>query len=150
QGGNRQEIIWLADDIAQFEAAARKANKAWIIDGLRLAALTGLRLADLVTLTFDQVGEFAISKTALKKSRSKRRRVIIPMTKRLRQLLEDLRTRHREAGVNTVHVNSFGRPWTAGGFGGSFDDIRRAAGIIHVDEVGTKRPKHLHDLRGTF
>ncbi len=150
QGGNRQEIIWLADDIAQFEAAARKANKAWIIDGLRLAALTGLRLADLVTLTFDQVGEFAISKTALKKSRSKRRRVIIPMTEHLRQLLEDLRTRHREAGVNTVLVNSFGRPWTAGGFGGSFDDIRNDAGIIHVDEDGTKRRKHLHDVRGTF
>src|SRR5690606_2893973 len=51
---------------------------------------------------------------------------------------------------NTVLVNSFGRPWTAGGFEGSFNAIRNDASITHVDEDGAKRRKHLHDLRGTF
>lgn len=150
KGGNRQEIIWLPEDMERFAAAANKAGKPWINDGLRLAALTGLRSADLVTLTFDQVGEWAINKTALKTSRSKRRRVIIPMTDELRLLLDELRGRHRQKGVNTVLVNGYGRPWTGGGFGGSFNQIRNAVGIVHVDEDGNERRKHLHDVRGTF
>lgn len=150
KGGNRQEIVWLPYDMERFAAVAEEAKKPWINDGLRLAALTGLRLADLVTLTFSQVGEFAISKTALKTSRSKRRRVVIPMTEDLRQLLDELRDRNRREDVNTVLVNGYGRPWTEGGFGGSFNEIRNKAGIVHVDEDGSERRKHLHDVRGTF
>ena len=150
KGGNRQEIIWLPRDMERFAAAAEQAKKSWINDGLRLAALTGLRLSDLVTITFEQVGECAINKVALKKSRSKRRRVIIPMTDELRQLLNELESRDRLKDVNTVLVNSYGRPWTAGGFEGSFNQIRNKAGIVHVDEDGKRRRKHLHDVRGTF
>ena len=51
---------------------------AHVLDGLRLAAATGLRRADLVTLTWDQIGEFAIVKKAMKVSRRKRRRVVTP------------------------------------------------------------------------
>lgn len=150
RGGNRQEIIWLAEDIDRFLETAAAQGKPWIGDGLRLAALTGLRLADLVTLTFEHVAEDAINKVALKKSRGKRRRAIIPMTTQLAELLDELRERPRANGVNTVLVNSYGRPWTESGFGGSFNGIRNLAGIVHIDEDGKEKSKHLHDVRGTF
>jgi integrase len=150
RGGNRQEIIWLADDIDRFLETAKSEGKPWIGDGLRLAATTGFRLADLVTLTFDHIGEDAINKVALKKSRGKRRRAIIPITAQLGELLEELSGRHRADGVTNVLVNSFGRAWTESGFGGSFNAIRDLAGIVHIDEDGEEKSKHLHDVRGTF
>lgn len=156
-GGDRADIIWTAADIAAFEAEAIRADKRHVFDGLRLAAATGLRRGDLVTLTWDQIGEFAVVKTALKKSRGKRRRVTIPQTPQLQALLAELRNRHRRPGVDTVLVNSLGKPWTDASFGGSFGRIRDAAGIVHMAEemVGGKlvelpKPKHLHDVRGTF
>lgn len=158
RGGNREEIIWLPDDIAAFEAQAIEDEQPWIIDGLTLCSLTGMRLADLVTLTFDHVGEFAVTKTALKKSRGRRRRATIPMTPRLEAFLREMRARPRGQGVNTILVNSRGKPWSAGGYGGSFNRIRDAARIVHrhedTDEDGrlvtVERRKHLHDVRGTF
>ena len=151
QGGSRAEIVWTDDDIARFTAKAIELKQPHIIDGLRLAALTGLRRADLVTLTWDHVGEFAVVKKALKVSRRKRRFATMPRIPELDALLEELRGRTRRQGVNTVLVTSFGRSWSADGFGGSFNRIRDAAGIVHVDpETGAQTAKHLHDLRGTF
>lgn len=146
---DREEIVWTDEEIVRFAAKAHELERPQLFDGLRLAALTGLRRADLVSLTFGHIGEFAVSKTALKKSRGKRRKATIPMTPQLEELLAELRTRYRAEGVNTVLVNSFGRPWTGDGFGGSFNRIRDAAGIVHTDEDG-ERKKHLHDVRGTF
>ncbi len=69
----------------------------------------------------------------------------------LSALLDELGTRSRRNGVNTVLVNSFGQSWSGDGFGGSFNRIRDAAGIVHVDpEAGEDKKKHLHDVRGTF
>lgn len=150
KGGKRQEIIWLPDDMDRFVTTAHDEGKDWVADGLRLAALTGMRLADLVSVTFDHVETHAINKIALKTSRGKRRRAIIPMTEGLRALLDELQERQRAEGVNTILVNSYGRPWTPGGFGGSFNAIRDKAAIFHVDEDGERKSKHLHDVRGTF
>ena len=150
QAADRQEILWTDDDIARFAAEAEKVKRPQLVDGLLLAALTGLRRADLLSLTFDHVGEFAISKTALKRSRGKRRKATIPMTERLEALLADLRTRKRAEGVNTVLVNSFGHPWSLAGFTGSFNRIRDAASVFHTDDDSEPRAKHLHDVRGTF
>lgn len=148
---NREEIIWTADDIARFEAKAVEKGLPQLVDAIRLAALTGMRRADLVTLTFDHVGEFAVSKTALKKSGGKRRKATIPMTDELEALLAELRTRKRKEGVNTILVNSRGTPWSEAGLTGSFGRIRDDVGVFHVDEeTGEKRAKHLHDVRGTF
>ena len=62
-----------------------------------------------------------------------------------------VKDRPRKAGVATVLTNSFGEPWNADGFGGSFNRVRDAAEISHVDEDSGKRiRKHLHDVRGTF
>lgn len=151
QSADREDIIWTDDEIAQFEAKAIEKGLPQLVDVIRLAALTGLRRADLVTLTFDHVGEFAVSKTALKKSRKKRRKATIPMTDELEALLAELQARKRREGVNTVLVNSRGQPWSEPGLTGSFGRIRDAVGIFHVDEeTGKKRAKHLHDVRGTF
>ena len=150
KGAQREEIVWTEDDMQAFAEKAIELEREHIIDGLWLAALTGLRRADLVTLTFDHIGEFAVTKTALKKSKGRRRRATIPMTPALEALLAELRGRHRAEGVDTVLVNSFGRPWSGDGFGGSFNRVRDEADIKHVEEDGTERMKHLHDLRGTF
>ena len=89
-------------------------------------------------------------KRALKISRRKRRRVVIPQTPKLEQLLTELRSRPRKAGVETVLVNSQGRSWTVNGFGVTFSRIKATAGIVHTDDEGATRAKHLHDVRGTF
>lgn len=147
---DREDIIWTEEDMQRFAEKAIELEREHLIDGLWLAALTGLRRADLVSLTFDHVGEFAVSKVALKKSRGKRRKATIPMTEQLAEFLAEMRTRQRADGVNTVLVNSFGRPWSGDGFGGSFNRIRDAARIVHKDADGTEKEKHLHDVRGTF
>jgi integrase len=152
KGGDRADIIWTADDMARFEAKAleQEPPRPQIIDVLRLAAATGLRRQDLVSLTWDQVGEFAIVKTALKRSRGKRKRVVIPQTPQLEAVLAELRARPRREGVETVLVNSFGRSWSGDGLGGAFNEIRDLAGIVHTDDEGLSKRKHLHDVRGTF
>lgn len=151
RNGERAEIVWTAEDITAFEAAAKALNREHLSDGLRLAALTGLRRADLVALTWDQVGDVAIFRKALKRSARKRRHTTLPRFPALDALLTELKSRHRKPGVNTVLVNSFGEPWSDDGFGGSFNRVRDHARIVHIDkETGEHRSKHLHDLRGTF
>lgn len=86
----------------------------------------------------------------MKITRRKRRRVVIPQTPHLEQLVVELRTRSRRDGVNTILVNSLGKPWTDASYGRSFGRVRDAAGIKHVDDEGFARTKTLHDVRGTF
>ena len=151
RGGNRAEIVWTQSDIERFEAMALREKRPQLIDGIRLAALTGLRRQDLVTLTWAHIEEFALVKKALKSSRRKRRFATLPRIPALNALLDALRGRERKDGVETVLVTSFGRPWSADGFGGSFNRIRDLADIVHVDqETGERKKKHLHDVRGTF
>lgn len=151
RNGSRAEIIWTDDDILAFGLAAKELAMDHVHDGVRLAALTGLRREDLVTLTWDEVHERAIVKRAAKVSRGRRRLATMPRIGPLDELLTELRTRKRADGVNTVLVNSFGRPWTGDGFGSSFDRVRNHANIVHVDpDTGATKKKHIHDLRGTF
>lgn len=151
RGSNRAEIIWTDEDIVAFAQAADRLNLPHVTDGLHLASLTGLRREDLVTVTWSHVGEFAIVKKAIKRSAGKRRHVTMPRIPALQALLEELKKRPRKEGVETVLVNSYGQPWSGDGFGGSFNRVRDAAKIVHVDEDSGKRiKKHLHDVRGTF
>lgn len=151
RGGDRADIIWTEEDIDRFCWTAVRQDQAHVADGLWLAALTGFRRADLVTASKAHVQATFLQKKALKASRGKRRLVTMPRLPRLDALLEELEGRARADGVETLLVNSYGRPWSGDGFGGSFNRIRDAAGIVHVDpDTGQQRRKHLHDVRGTF
>lgn len=151
RGGDRAEIIWTDEDIDRFGWYSLKLDMAHVTDGLWLDSYTGLRREDLVTVSESNVWEHAIVKKALKASRGKRRHATMPRLPELNELLVELRSRPRQAGVTTLLVNSRGLPWTGDGYGGSFNRIRDAAGIVHTDEeTGATRKKHLHDVRGTF
>jgi integrase len=153
KGGDRADIIWTQDEIDRFCVAAIQLDRPQMIDAIYLAALTGLRRQDLVTLTWDHVGEFAVVKKALKRSARKRRFARMPLVPELDAFLIELQGRYRKPGVDTVLVNSFGEPWAASGdgFGGSFNRVRDYAGITHWDdETETAKRKHLHDVRGSF
>ncbi len=142
----RAEIIWTADDFAAFDKTANQALR----DVAALAAATGLRRADLIGLLWTEIGEVSISRIAQKKSKGKRRRVVMPIIPGLSQLLDDLRTRPRKDGVETVLVTTHGTSWTGNGLSGGFGAAVRDAGIAHADHDGSSRWKHLHDIRGTF
>lgn len=149
RGGDRAEIIWTPEDIAAFLAEAPQR----IGDGLRLAAVTGLRREDLLTLTWEEVGEHAIVRIAKKKSRGRQRRATVPLIPEAKTLLDELRTRHRAEGVDTVLVNTRGEPWLDTSFSMQFNKARNDAKIIEPAQPRLDKPakkKHLHDVRGTF
>jgi integrase len=151
KGGKRAEIVWTEEDIERFAQAAKRLDKLHVLDGLRLCALTGLRREDLVTVTLDDVYDHAIVKRALKVSRGRRRTATMPKLPELDALLKELESRERQRDIRTLLVNSRGKPWSADGYGGSFNRIRDAADIVYLDpDTGKKRLKHLHDVRGTF
>lgn len=138
----RAKIIWSDDEVSRFAAETPQH----IADVVRLAALTGLRAADLAGLVWDEVHEKVIIRTALKKSRGRRREAVVPLVPAAHALLGELRSRKRAEGVNTVLVNFFGHPWTPSGL--STTVAREVKGLgIKADDG---RKKHLHDLRGTF
>ena len=70
--GTRAEIIWTDIDLDKFSRSALDLGREHVLDGVRLAALTGLRREDLITLTWDEVQDTAIIKRAAKKSRGRR------------------------------------------------------------------------------
>jgi integrase len=150
RGGDRAEIVWTEADLQTFAAEAVKQNKQHVLDAVRLGALTGLRREDLTTLTWAEIHEHAIVKRAAKVSRGRRRTVTIPRVAALDGLLKELRTRPRNEHIETVLVSSKGKPWTPDGLNTAFSGVRDEIGIFHVDENGTRRAKHIHDLRGTF
>jgi integrase len=152
---SRAPVIWLSEDIEAINVVAKQSLR----DAVGLAALTGMRRADLVALRWDEVDDFMINRLAAKRSRGKRYTVEIPRLPKLNDLLESLRGRPRKAGVDTVLVNSRGRSWTGDGLDSSFHDARKRAngrtGIWHVERdpiTGKEKSvkKRLHDFRGTF
>ena len=151
RNGQRADIVWTDEEMERFTARASKMGLPLIADGMRLAALTGLRRTDLVTLIWDEIGEHAIMKRAAKRSAGKRRYATMPIVPALAAFLAELKTRIRREGVETVLVNSLGKSWSVMGFGGSFNRVRDAAEIYHIDaDTGERNAKHLHDIRGTF
>lgn len=142
KGGNRQEIIWTAEDRAKMAAYPNRA----VADAVELACLTGLRLADLAALKWSEIGQHAIVRVAEKASKGKRRRATVPLYAALSGHLEALRGRPRREGVETVLTTGDGKAWSSGGLGKRVGEARDKLGIVHTDG----RPKHLHDCRGTF
>jgi integrase len=129
--GDRAEIIWSDSDLA----ALKKSCSPEIAHAVDLAAHTGLRLSDLLRLSWSHVGEDAIV-FATGKSRG-RREAIIPLYEALRAVLDRIPKR-----ATTILTSGRGRPWTPNGFGSSFNTAKHDAGIAEKD-------LHFHDLRGT-
>lgn len=142
KGADRAKIVWSAEEVSHFTKNAPQQ----LGDVVRLAAATGFRAADLAGLQWDEVEDCAINRTALKKTRGRRRNAVVPLTPATRSLLDELGNRRRADGVTSVLVNSFGQPWSAEGLSGSVAAEIKRLDIRHDDG----RLKHLHDLRGTF
>jgi integrase len=130
-GSNRSDRIWTDADIA----ALKRTCSTEVAHAVDLAAHTGLRLGDLIRLSWSHIGDDAIV-FATSKSRQ-RREAIIPVYDALRSVLANIPKRS-----TTILTNSKARPWTRDGFGSSFNKAKIAAGIVDRD-------LHFHDLRGT-
>lgn len=124
---DRSEIVWTEADWKAIEPHA----SAGLMNALRLASLTGLRLGDLVALDWSAVGPNAIAVMTAKR----KRRAIIPILPELKALLDTLGERE-----GRVLKNSRGKGWTASGLATVFQRAKTAAGIA----------VRIHDLRGTF
>ncbi|WP_291623175.1 tyrosine-type recombinase/integrase [Bradyrhizobium sp.] len=128
---DRSEIIWTDADIAQLKTSC----SIEIAHAVDLAGHTGLRLGDLLRLSWSHVGAEAIVLTT-GKSRH-RREAIIPLYGPLREVLARIPKR-----ATTILTSSKRRPWTADGFGSSFNKAKMDAGMSDQD-------LHFNDLRGT-
>jgi integrase len=132
---NRAEAIWEPHDLEALLAhASRELSHA-----VRLAALSGLRLGDLVRLPWSAVGEHAIL-WQTGKSRG-RRTAVIPVHDDLRALLAEIPRGESPTVLNSAR----GRPWALPGLGTAFrraklDAAAAGAAVEHL---------RFHDLRGT-
>jgi integrase len=125
--GSRAEIIWTDADIAHL----KKTCSPEIAHAVDLAAHTGLRLGDLLRLSWSHVGEDAI---VVKTSKTKNE-AIIPLYDGLRDVLARIPRRSP-----VILTNSKNRPWS--GFGASYTKAKTKAWPGGID-------LHFHDLRGT-
>lgn len=125
---DRSDIIWQDSD---WEEVGKKASQH-LMDALELASLTGLRLSDLVALTWNHVGE----KSIIIVTRKRKKRVVIPILPDLKTLLDRL----AGDGEREGHVlkNSRGKPWTSSGLGTTYQKSKGNAQVT------------IHDLRGTY
>lgn len=137
---DRSHIVFEEDEIAAI--LGRCAPAAAL--GIRLAALTGMRRGDLVTLTWDHVEADMLRFRTSKSGRM--REAIYPLTVASRALVQELR-KHREQLVsqgyevdNTVLLTARGKRWNADSLSQAFHRERDALGL---------GDKNFHDLRGT-
>lgn len=135
KGGKRAHIIWEPHEVARWH----ESDSQPIRDVIDLARLTGLRRTDLAAIPRDAVKRHAIVWQTSKSGQTAT--VSVPILPQMRAVLDDLATRPRAPGVDTLLVNSFGQAWTPGGITSSFTTERARLGLPK---------KHLHDFRGTF
>jgi integrase len=128
---SRSEIIWTEADIATLKAVCSE-EVAFAVD---LAACTGLRVGDLVRLSWSHVGENAIVVTTGESGH--RREAVIPLYGELRDLLARIPRRSP-----VILTSSTLRPWVKDGLGSSFVKAKK-------DAWPDGRDLHFHDLRGT-
>lgn len=126
---DRSGLIWTAADLDALADVA----PAPITQAARLAALTGLRQADLLRLSWSHVRANSIE---IPTGKSRRRKTtLIPLYGELRDYLATIPRK-----ATTVLVNTKGRPWRTG-FGSSWGDAKAKAPTLSA--------LHFHDLRGT-
>jgi integrase len=124
---DRSEKIWSDEQVASFMAVAPVTLQRALV----LALETGQRQGDLLILPWS-----AYDGTWIKLVQGKTgRRVHVPVTKRLRSVLENT---PRIGPV--ILANGHGRPWAQHGFQNAWKKAMRKAGI---------EDRTFHDLRGT-
>lgn len=128
---DRSEIIWTDADIAVLTNTCSPE----VAHAVALAAHTGLRLSDLLRLSWAHVADDAIT-LSTGKSRG-RREAIIPLYDELRGVLASIPKRSP-----TILTNQRRRPWKKNGFGTAFNRAKIKAAMHDRD-------LHFHDLRGT-
>ena len=113
---DRSEIIWTDSDIRELTAIG-SPELAHAVD---LASHTGLRLGDLIRLSWSHVGEDAI---VLRTGKSRQRReAIIPLYDELRVVLDRI-----PKIATTVLTTSRRKPWTASGLSSAVQRAKAAA-----------------------
>jgi len=120
---DRSDLVW-----EQSHWQAFKDAPAPLLRAMRLAALTGLRLGDLVALDWAHVGDHSIIVTTAKKGV----RAVVP-------IYPDLRAALGDRGEGAVLRSSKGTAWTEDGLKTAFQRAKPAG-------FG----RRFHDLRGTF
>jgi integrase len=127
---DRAAVIWTKPLLIKLLKSADPEFRRAVL----LGAFTGLRLADLVRLTWSQVGKDAI--TVPTRKSNGQTVSIIPITPKARAILNQIG--RREVGAVLVHTR--GDPWTGWGLQTAMQRRKAALGIKDV---------RLHDLRGT-
>lgn len=127
---NRADVVWTKPQLI----ALLKGQPAPFRRAVLLSVFTGLRLGDLVELTWAEVGDGAIT-VATNKS-NQHTVVVIPITPKAQAILKQIG--RKDLGVVLTH--SRGKPWTEWGLQTAMQRAKRAAGIKGI---------RLHDLRGT-
>jgi integrase len=128
---DRSEIIWTDADIEQVKACVSDEVK-WVID---LAAHTGLRVGDLLRLSWSHVGADAIVVTTGKSKH--KREAMIPRYDALNEILDRIPKRSPVILTSTKK-----QPWKQDGFNTMFWRAKEKANMLDRD-------LHFHDLRGT-
>jgi integrase len=128
---NRSEIIWAEADIVRVKKTC-SPEIAWAID---LASHTGLRVGDLLRLSWSHVGDDAIVITTAKSGH--KREAIVPLYDALKSVLANIPKRS-----TTILTNRQSRPWIKDSFSSAFNDAKHKAGMADAN-------LHFHDLRGT-
>src|SRR5262249_40438206 len=128
---DRSKLIWTEADLAPLQ----KSCPAEIANAVDLAVCSGLRLGDLVRLSWSHVGEDAIT-IATGKSRGQRE-ALIPLYDDLRDVLARI-----PKWSPIILTNSLGQPWKTNALSKAFGRAREGSGMA---ECGLT----FHDLRGT-
>lgn len=127
---NRADRIWTRADLAKLLRRQPRPFQRAIL----LAAYTGLRLGDLVDLTWAEVGEDAIT-VATNKS-GERTIAVVPIIPKAAAILKHIGRKD----VGCVLTHSRGKPWTEWGLQTAMQRAKVKAGVTGL---------RFHDLRGT-
>lgn len=133
EGPGRAAITWSADELTAF----LRLCPAHVARGVRLAALTGMRLSDVVGLNWSDIEDDVIRRPTSKSRR--KQRASIALYPALRELLDEC----PRIGPKVL-TSSEGKPWASAD---SFDSSLRPS--INAFRAAGGPEKHFHDLRGT-
>lgn len=123
---------WTVEEIAKYEDRHPAGSRAWL--AITILRCTGVRRSDAVALGWQMIRDGFLHFTEAKgRDRNPKDRVI-PILPELQAVLE--RTPRRNM---TFLVTSFGKPFTANGFGNWFKRRCREAGLPHCSAHGLRK-----------